>query len=68
MFEVSEGKIAIYISHRLSAARMADMVYMMENGKVIEKGTHDQLLALNGKYADMWHMQAEKYVESEGQL
>ncbi|MBQ4117138.1 MAG: ABC transporter ATP-binding protein [Clostridia bacterium] len=64
MFEVSEGKIAIYISHRLSAARMADMVYMMENGKVIEKGTHTELLAVNGKYAEMWRMQAEKYVES----
>ena len=61
---VSDGKIAIYISHRLSAARRADRVYMMENGRVIEKGTHEQLIQLNGKYAEMWRMQAEKYVES----
>ena len=68
MFNVSKGKIAIYISHRLSAARMADMVYMMENGRVVEKGTHAELLDKKGKYAEMWQMQAEKYVESGGEV
>lgn len=61
MFEACEGKTVIFISHRLSSATMADRVYMFENGRIIEEGTHGELLALNGKYADMWHKQADTY-------
>ncbi len=61
MFEACEGKTVIFISHRLSSATMADRVYMFENGRIIEEGTHGELLALDGKYADMWHKQADTY-------
>ena len=52
----------IFISHRLSSAVMADRIYMLENGTVIEVGTHEELMAKNGKYADMFRKQAENYV------
>lgn len=63
MLEVCEGKTVIFISHRLSSATMADRVYMFENGQIVECGTHSELLALNGRYADMWHKQADAYSE-----
>ena len=65
MFEACEGKTVIFISHRLSSATMADRVYMFENGKIIEQGTHSELLSMNGKYADMWHKQADTYADAE---
>lgn len=52
----------IFISHRLSATRNADKVIMLENGRIIEFGTHSQLLEQNGKYAEMWRVQAEQYI------
>lgn len=54
-------KTVIIISHRLSTTRMADVIYMLENGEIIEKGSHDELMRLNGKYAEMFLKQAEKY-------
>ena len=65
MFEACEGKTVIFISHRLSGATMADRVYMFENGEIIEQGTHSELLALNAKYADMWHKQADTYADAK---
>ncbi|MBE6608156.1 MAG: ABC transporter ATP-binding protein [Ruminococcaceae bacterium] len=65
MFEACEGKTVIFVSHRLSSATMADRVYMFENGKIIEQGTHSELLSMNGKYADMWHKQADIYADVE---
>jgi len=65
MFEACEGKTVIFISHRLSSATMADRVYMFENGKIVEQGTHSELLKMNGKYADMWHKQADTYADTE---
>ena len=65
MFEACEGKTVIFISHRLSSATMADRVYMFENGEIIEQGTHSELLAMNAKYADMWHKQADTYADAK---
>ena len=65
MFEACEGKTVIFISHRLSSTTMADRVYMFENGEIIEQGTHSELLAMNGKFADMWHKQADTYADAE---
>lgn len=62
MMNSAYNKTVIFISHRLSTTRMADRIYMMENGEVIEEGSHDQLMQLNGKYAEMFNMQAEKYI------
>lgn len=65
MFEACEGKTVVFISHRLSSATMADHVYVFENGEIIEQGTHSELLAMDGKYADMWHKQADTYADAE---
>ena len=54
-------KTVIIISHRLSTTRMADVIYMLENGEIIEQGSHDELMQTGGKYAEMFLKQAEKY-------
>ena len=65
MFRACRDKTVIFISHRLSSATMADRIYLFENGEIAESGTHSELLAQGGKYADMWHKQAQKYVGEE---
>lgn len=62
MAKASENKSVIFISHRLSTTRHADRILMLEKGQIIEAGTHDSLIARNGKYAQMWQAQASKYV------
>ena len=59
----AKDKTVVFISHRLSTTRMADRIYMFEDGRIIESGTHDELMKMNGKYAYMFNLQAEKYVE-----
>lgn len=54
----------IFISHRLSTTRDADCIYMFENGEIIEQGTHQELMALGGQYADMFQCQAKYYQEN----
>ena len=61
MQTAAKGKTVFYISHRLSTTRDADRIIMLERGKIIEEGTHTQLLRRNGKYAEMWNAQAGKY-------
>lgn len=61
MFALSGDKTVITISHRLSTTKNADRIYMLEKGRIIEQGTHDELMRLNGKYAEMFNMQREKY-------
>ncbi len=58
----AKGKIAIIISHRLSSAALSDHVYMLANGKLIEHGTHTELLEQNGEYAEMFRKQAKAYL------
>lgn len=62
MLTATDGETVIFISHRLSATRDADRIYMFENGTVIEQGSHDELMEKNGKYAEMWKLQAENYL------
>lgn len=64
MEEMSVGKTVFYISHRLSTTRDADRIIMLEKGRIIEQGTHDELIALGGKYNEMWEAQAGKYYAS----
>lgn len=61
IFKAARDKTVIFISHRLSTTRMADRIYMLENGEIIESGSHDELMAPNGKYAYMFNLQAERY-------
>lgn len=61
----SIDKTMIFISHRLSSVRNADMVFMLEHGTIIERGTHQELMELNGSYADMYHKQAKNYLAVE---
>lgn len=61
MLTLQENKTVITISHRLSTTRMADKIYMLENGEIVECGTHEELMAINGKYAEMFTLQAKKY-------
>ena len=58
------GKTSIYISHRLSSTQFCNNVAMFKDGKLIEYGTHESLLKQNGEYANMFHVQAQYYVEA----
>jgi ATP-binding cassette subfamily B protein len=59
--ELVAGQIAFLISHRFSTVRMADRIIVLRQGAIAEQGTHDQLLALNGLYAELFRLQAEGY-------
>jgi ATP-binding cassette subfamily B protein len=54
MHEVSEGRTTVVIAHRLQTAKAADRVVVLHSGQVVEAGTHDELLAMHGRYAAMW--------------
>jgi ATP-binding cassette, subfamily B, bacterial len=59
--ELTAGKMALFISHRFSTVRSADRILVLENGKITEEGTHDQLASQGGRYAEMFEMQASSY-------
>ena len=58
---IATGKIALVISHRLALAKLADRIIVLENGKIIETGTHDLLMAMGGQYHLMFTRQASNY-------
>ena len=62
MMEATKDKSVIFISHRLSTTRLADRIIMLENGRIVEQGSHEELLNQNGKYAQMWKVQAGAYI------
>jgi ATP-binding cassette subfamily B protein len=59
--ELTQGKMALFISHRFSTVRMADRIVVLENGSIAEEGSHEQLSKLGGRYAEMFEMQAASY-------
>lgn len=61
MLKACENKSVVFISHRLSSAVLADRIYLLENGEVIEHGSHEELMKQQGKYAEMFTLQAESY-------
>lgn len=59
--EIVKGKTAVYISHRLSSCKFSDRIFVLDNGKIVESGTHEALLSQNGLYAQLWQAQAQYY-------
>ena len=59
--QLIQGQTAILISHRLSTIKMSDHIYFLENGKIIESGTHQELMQLGGHYAHLFETQAQHY-------
>ena len=59
--ELIQNKAAVLISHRFSTVRMADRILLLENGKMKEIGSHQELLQINGKYAELFNLQAQGY-------
>ncbi len=64
ILEYARDKTVIFISHRLSTTKMADRIYMFDSGVLSECGSHDELMKKGGKYAEMFRLQAEKYLRS----
>lgn len=61
IMEACAGKTVVFISHRLSAACLADRIYLFENGRIAEQGSHEELMNKNGSYAEMFRKQAKNY-------
>ena len=63
--EAFKNKSVIFISHRLTTTRMADVIYVMDKGQAAEWGTHQELLEKHGIYYNMWHIQADSYMNAK---
>lgn len=61
MLNAAKDKTVLFISHRLSSTVLADRIYMLEKGRIVESGSHQELMNLGGKYAQMFQLQSEKY-------
>jgi ATP-binding cassette subfamily B protein len=59
--ELTRGRMAVLISHRFSTVRMADRILVLEHGRILEEGSHEQLVALGGRYAELFELQAAGY-------
>lgn len=63
--DVLDNRTGIMISHRISASQMSNKIIVLDNGKIVENGTHDELIALNGLYAKFYNLQKYKYTIKE---
>lgn len=59
--DIAEGKMAILVTHRLGSAKIADRILVMAQGRIVETGTHEELMAKKGTYAAMFQAQAQWY-------
>ena len=62
-FELTKVSTSVFISHRLSSTRFCDRILFLENGEIVEEGSHSQLMSLNGKYAKLYEVQSQYYKE-----
>lgn len=65
MFRICRDRTVISISHRMASAKMADRIFFLENGTIAESGTHTELMERNGKYAELYRVQAANYAKEE---
>ena len=64
--ELTKNATSIFISHRLASTRFCDRILFMEQGEIVEMGTHEELLKTGGKYREMFDIQAKYYKENRG--
>jgi len=65
LHSLTHGRTAVYISHRFSTVRRADRIVFLEHGRLVEEGTHEELMRLDGRYARLFRMQAAAYTGEE---
>ncbi len=63
--KLTEGKTSVFISHRLASTRFCDRILVMENGEIVETGTHEELMEQKGRYAEMFQVQSRYYADQE---
>ena len=64
--EISEGKTAVFISHRLASTKFCERIFFLEKGGIAEQGSHDELMEKNGKYRELFEIQSRYYRKQEG--
>lgn len=65
LISLKKHKSVNFISHRLTTTRMADVIYVVDKGQIAERGTHQELLEKYGIYYNMWHIQADSYMNAK---
>lgn len=64
-YELTKECTSVFISHRLSSTRFCDRILFMENGEIVEEGSHTELMKLGGKYAELYEIQSQYYKEGK---